>query len=371
METENSLDQIEPYKVFFPIGILCSILGVLQWIFYRFGMIHFFPRATHGNLMFFGFMWTFIIGFLMTAIPKMTGTKPASWFDLGTSVFLVFLQVAFSIRNEIEISAFVFLLQILAMGYFLIYRMSKIKKMPFWGFVFIPVSFLMNLAGVISFLVLKDREIFLVLSGEAFILNLILGLGSRLVPVISRLPNALMPNVASEKKDANWQNFLFVVFLNTSFVMQIFGFSNLGIGIRSVVLVFASIKYLKILTKPVQWTVVGVGLKISSLFLIFGTLCTMPALQFTLAGQHLLFISGFVLLTMLISTRVVLAHGGQNLSYEVSAKKILIFIVCLIFSGMTRFFAGYNVLSDLIIYSVVLFILGIAMWLIKLVQVEL
>ncbi len=370
MEMENNLDQIEPYKVLFPIGILCSILGVFQWIFYRYGMIHFYPRNAHGNLMYFGFMWAFIVGFLMTAIPKMTGTKIANWFDIGISVFLIFLQVVFSIRNEVEVSAFVFLLQVVFMGYFLFYRVKSIKKIPFWGFVFIPVAFLLNIAGVVAFLVYKNREVFLLLSGEAFVLNLILGLGSRLIPVISRLPNALMPNVVSSKSDMNWLNISFVAILNASFIAQVVGFSNFGIALRAFAIIFALIKYFRIFSKPVQWSVVGIGLKFSAVFLLIGTVGNMPIFQYALAAQHLLFISGFVLLTMLISTRVVLAHGGQSLTYEVSAKKVFVFILCLALSGIARFFAGYNVSSDFIIWSAALFLIGIAMWLIKLVQVE-
>jgi uncharacterized protein involved in response to NO len=57
----------EPFRLFFPIGLLLGIVGVALWPLYYAGFATTYPGTMHARLMVEGFMASFIIGFLGTA----------------------------------------------------------------------------------------------------------------------------------------------------------------------------------------------------------------------------------------------------------------------------------------------------------------
>lgn len=368
MEPKNQ--DVEPYKVLFPIGILCSVVGLSFWILFQSRMINFYPKESHGNLMYFGFLWSFIAGFLMTAVPKMTSTLTATIAEISVAVSLSFLQIILTIRNETRPSSYLVLIQLLFLLFFLVRRFMISRKIPFAGFIFIPTALLLALSGAIVCIVTDNRSVFLLLSGEAFVLNLILGLGSRLVPVISRLPNALLPHQNSNAKEGFASSIIFAVLFNATYFIQAFGLIDLALIARALIITYALVKYFGLLKKPVKWTVVGIGLKITSTLLALGTLLSIPYFGYSLAGLHVLYIGGFVLITLLISTRVVLAHGGQSLDYEISSRKVTAFIACLIVASVLRLLANTNSTSNLVLFSFLFFVAALALWAIKMLKVE-
>ena len=68
----------EPYRVFFPLGILCGLAGVAIWPLYSFGLTATYSGRSHALVQIFGFLYAFIAGFLLTAVPRFTGTEFAT-----------------------------------------------------------------------------------------------------------------------------------------------------------------------------------------------------------------------------------------------------------------------------------------------------
>jgi uncharacterized protein involved in response to NO len=66
----------EPFRIFFPAGILLGLAGVSLWPLYYAELIVPYPATTHARLMIEGFVASFIIGFLGTAGPRITSTSP-------------------------------------------------------------------------------------------------------------------------------------------------------------------------------------------------------------------------------------------------------------------------------------------------------
>ena len=62
----------EPFRIFFPAGILIGMAGVALWPAYYFDRTAAYPSISHARLMIEGFMASFIIGFLGTAGPRIT-----------------------------------------------------------------------------------------------------------------------------------------------------------------------------------------------------------------------------------------------------------------------------------------------------------
>src|ERR1043166_2451893 len=72
----------EPFRLFFPTGILIGIGGVALWPAYFGSLVITYPGTAHARLMIEGFMASFVIGFLGTAGPRMTSTLPFSRLEV-------------------------------------------------------------------------------------------------------------------------------------------------------------------------------------------------------------------------------------------------------------------------------------------------
>src|ERR1051325_10857510 len=68
----------DPYRIFFPLGIILGLLGVSIWPAYYFGLTEGYSGRAHAFVQTDGFLFAFIAGFLLTAIPRFTGTEPPS-----------------------------------------------------------------------------------------------------------------------------------------------------------------------------------------------------------------------------------------------------------------------------------------------------
>ncbi|MFZ3229951.1 MAG: NnrS family protein, partial [Pseudobdellovibrio sp.] len=84
---------LAPYQIFFPIGILSSLLAVGVWFTKDLNWFQAPAMLIHAKLIAGGFLWSFIIGFLMTAAPKMTGTNSAKTWELFIALALIFTQI--------------------------------------------------------------------------------------------------------------------------------------------------------------------------------------------------------------------------------------------------------------------------------------
>ena len=64
----------DPYRIFFPLGVLLGTAGVSIWLLYWLGLTAGYSGRAHAFVQIEGFLYAFIAGFLLTAIPRFTGT---------------------------------------------------------------------------------------------------------------------------------------------------------------------------------------------------------------------------------------------------------------------------------------------------------
>src|SRR5262249_18370530 len=81
----------EPFRIFFPLGLLLGMLGVALWPLFVWHSIEFYPAQAHVRLMIEGLMGSFIIGFLGTAGPRLLDASPLIAVETCT---LLVLQIA-------------------------------------------------------------------------------------------------------------------------------------------------------------------------------------------------------------------------------------------------------------------------------------
>lgn len=72
----------EPFRVFFPLGLLASVVGVLLWPAYFQGWLAAWPLEAHARWMVIGFGGCFVTGFLGTAAPRLLGAEPWCRFEI-------------------------------------------------------------------------------------------------------------------------------------------------------------------------------------------------------------------------------------------------------------------------------------------------
>ncbi len=364
--------QKDPYKLHFPIGLLAATVAALIWFFHQQQWIVFYPRNAHANLMFFGFLWSFICGFLMTAIPRMTKTDTANKIEIILSGLFVPAQLLLNLNNMIYQSANLFLAQVLFLIVFIVSRFVVRKQIPFEGFIFLPFALLSSIIAPIIHLLnipISFSNIYL-LSGQAFTLNLILGLGSRLVPMLTRVPSAISPETAGNNKK-RLEFLALAITLNLSFVGEFLNVIQPSYQLRAFVCLFIAIKHFKILQKPMTRSYVGIGLRSAVWMLILGyTLLSFVSVENQakwLGLQHLVFIAGFSLLTLMVATRVTLAHAGHSLDHEKSAKLLLPTIILFLTASILRLVLTLSIFPEnyelQLLTAMVGFIAAIALWL--------
>lgn len=331
MKQESS----EPYRLLFPAGIACAALGVAPWILFRLGALSTYPIVFHGHLMFQGFMAAFISGFLMTAVPKMSGTEPCRRTEAAAAVGALLLQIAAA--GTPEISALVFAVQVAVLLFFIGRRLRHRKQSPAAHFIFIPAGLIsaflgaLLLAGASRFppsVILWAR----LLTFQAFVLNPIVGLGSRLVPVLSRAPGALLPTEAGGPRRFG----LLLITLNASFVIEAFLDKNTGLLLRAVALTWAAFVHFRVAAPMKPVTLQGLSLRLAVVFLTvpFFLIPFFPAYE--LHWLHLSYIGGMGLMTLMVAVRVVLAHGGHDFAAEKSSRGLLLVAILIPLIALAR-----------------------------------
>src|SRR5262245_32554288 len=86
----------EPFRIFFPAGVVAGLAGVALWPLLFAGIYAFYPGNIHAHLMVHGFFAGFIFGVLGTGLPRMLSAKP---FRLPEVLALFALHTAIVIAN--------------------------------------------------------------------------------------------------------------------------------------------------------------------------------------------------------------------------------------------------------------------------------
>src|SRR6185503_20355920 len=72
----------EPFRIFFPAGVLAGIVGVSLWPLHFANVLELYPGLGHARIMVYGFFGVFIFGFLGTAMPRMLSARPLHVFQV-------------------------------------------------------------------------------------------------------------------------------------------------------------------------------------------------------------------------------------------------------------------------------------------------
>jgi uncharacterized protein involved in response to NO len=365
----------EPFRIFFPLGLLAGISGVSLWPLFFSGIHQFYPALMHARLMIEGFLTAFVIGFLGTAGPRLTSTPPFARWELRVLIGGYLMTVVSHIAEQPRLGDAVFLALILFFIGRMGWRFSVRGDLPPPGFALVGLGLLNAVVGTALLLAggtwdwPRTGAFGTMLLHQSFVLHLILGVGSFLLPRFLKLPpKPEFPE--SRTPPPGWsQQALFaaacgLVITLTYALESYFALTRWPGVIRFV----ASAAYLLVemplhRTGAPRLTIVQC-LRVSMVLVVLGLL--FPALwpAQRLAGMHVVFIGGFSLITLTVATRVVLGHSGLGHLFQ-TRLPFLAATALLLLTGMAlRFAADFLPMSrpSLMNWAAYAWMLGAIIW---------
>ncbi len=344
-----------PYRVFFPLAWLMGLWGGLVWVLFALG-IGDLPVLMHPQAMMAGFLLGHVMGFLLTAGPRFTGTGALASIELSIAVAIYLAlcgAVIFQGSLELpqEVTFVLFALSVVVMASILGFRLLRRTKSPPSEFVFLPFGLFAALIGAVI-KVSGETSAFLSQLGnlffyEAFILSLVLGIGSRLAPFL--MGHGEAPDAASSKAEANLRSvnrgrslilplivFWLSYFLEAHF--QPLGSVQLARVLRGIVLLYVFGFQWKLFERPKNTTRQAWGLWVSAWMMMLGLFASSVA-TWRVHSLHLFYIGGLGLLTLMVATRVTLAHGSKRLLLEKTSAVLYPVIALLLLAAWARFAA--------------------------------
>jgi uncharacterized protein involved in response to NO len=333
----------EPFRIFFPLGVLAGISGVSLWPLFFAGMHHsFYPGAMHARLMIEGFMGAFVLGFLGTAVPRLTGTLPLSRGELRTLLALYAAVLAVHIAEQPVAGDALFIVLLAALAAMLGSRFAQRTELPPPGFVLLGFGFANAFAGALLAIVgTRMLRADVAMAGTnllhvGWVLMHILGLGGFLLPRMLGLPPS-EPAPGPEWKSRAWFAGVVGAIISATLAAEPFmPFVEWPRALAAVRVVAtgawlaASLPLHRVRVPNVTLTII---LRAALVLLVAGLAFPLCCPLQRAAGLHVVFLGGFSLMAFTVGTRVVLGHSG--FSHLFSARLWFLIVTALLILSAT------------------------------------
>jgi uncharacterized protein involved in response to NO len=308
----------EPFRLFFPIGVVLAWVGIGHWLLYDLGITRTYSCLLHGLVQMQGFMMAFAVGFLLTAIPRRTRTPPPSASEMSLLAAALIATAAAAVAER-WIAAEVAYLAIFAL--LLRFAVTRLRaadaRRPPAAFVLIPFAILHGIVGGVLLLAATLPGVPASLMGlgrllveQGVFLCLVVGVGSLVLPLMAGAPPPADLDASPRER---WKALGYAaagVVLGGSFGLEYAGWERLAPLLRGAV-VAAGLGLGGGVWRPPQkpglhrrlvWLaawLVPAGLVVSALWPSY----RVPAL-------HIVFIGGFSLMAFGVATHVAFSHLG-------------------------------------------------------------
>lgn len=314
----------EPYRAFFPLGMLAGMGGVLLWPLYYGHWLGFNPIDAHPRMMIEGMMGAYVLGFLGTAFPRLVGNR--SWFAWE---FLLLLGLwagvvgsAAAGRVTTADGTFAVMLGVLLCGLVLRWAWGR-RDTPPPGFVLAFAGVLG--AGVAAGCMARQHGLWLGLSGltwaklwlfQGFLLLPLMGIGPYLLPRFFGMPSSHSFEDSPRPPTGWWARVgsagFWGLHIVAGFAIEVHGYPMIGQLLRAGVIGLWFAMETPVFRRGKLSSSVGNLVRLAIVSLVTG--CAVAAFwpAARVGGLHLFFVTGLGLLTLAVGTRVVLGHAGKH-----------------------------------------------------------
>jgi uncharacterized protein involved in response to NO len=313
----------EPFRIFFPLGMLFGISGVSLWPLFHLG-IHasFHPGMMHARMMIEGFLGAFVFGFLGTALPRVTGAPPLRSWELWTLVVLHLTAAGLHIGLQPFLGDRVFLVLLVLFLVCMGRRFARRQDLPPPGFALVGLGFLNALAGTALLasvpwnLWTYAMPVGTALLNEGWVLLLILGIGGFLLPRFLGIPRPEFPK--SRTPPPGWKPRALIagatgVAITATLVAGSMSFHPQAADwVRCAAAGAYLVSTVPFYRAKVPNVTLTICLRVALVLLIAGLVFPLFWPLQRVAGLHVIFIGGFSLITLTVATRVILGHSGNS-----------------------------------------------------------
>ena len=364
----------EPFRVFFPVGLLLGVIGVSLWILYYAGIIALYPSVSHARLMIEGFVASFVIGFLGTAGPRLMATPHFSRAELFSLLTLDLLAAGLHLggANRAGDAAFSFCLSFFL--FVLARRFIHRRDSPPPNFVLVGLSLVNGFAGTVL-LALFENEAYSVpyrigaaLLQEGFPLLAILGVVPFMLPLLLKL-SAIDDLPQSRSLSTIWLARATLVAaigltIDATFIIEALSLTRFSAWLRAC----AVVVYLVAQMPRTGQSFLGNCLRLGLGAIALGFIAEALWPQLRIAALHVVFITGFAFVILTVATRVILGHSGNSHPFT---RRLPFHIVVAIFIGLamlSRFTADLapRARATHLVAAAILWLIATLVWSVKL-----
>ncbi len=309
----------EPFRIFFPLGLLLGAIGVSLWPLYFWQVIETYPAAPHMRLMMEGMMGSFVIGFLGTAGPRLLDAEPLQSWEASGLLFLQISSAALHLAQRPFAGDIFFLALLLFFLVTVLRRAGAHLDPPPPSFVLVIFGFV-NAIGGLLLILFFSRSAFWHQTGtlmlnEGFIALPILGVGAFFFPKLlgsggTPEPADLQIGAARWRRGAALAGLCALVF-SSSFAVEAGGWTRSAALLRGLTSLWYFLAQGRLFDRVAGRPFLARCFQLGALLLVAGFFLAAIFPGYRLANLHVVFIGGFSILLFTVSTRVVLGHSGH------------------------------------------------------------
>jgi|SRR5450755_734753 uncharacterized protein involved in response to NO len=362
----------EPFRIFFPVGLLLGMAGVLLWPLFYLGASIAYPSVAHARIMIEGFMASFIFGFLGTAGPRLTSTRPFALPETAAIFTLDLLAAGLHLGGAHRAGDICFLGCLLFFVRTIGIRFYERKDCPPPNFALVALGLLSGIGGTVLVAYAETAQYSRgyqfgsALLNQCFVLLPILGVAPFFLERLLDLPRPDLPE--SRAFPPGWFAQAAVaatigIVIAGSFLLEIFGFGEIGAWTRSAAIVIYLAAKMPFRGRNFLANCLRVGIITTAIG--FTVVAFFPG--YRVGALHIVFITGFTLIAFAVAIRVVFGHGGRT---DLLQKPLLFFIatVVLLFLAMiSRFTAdltpGVRILH--LLSAAICWLVAAFIWMVK------
>jgi uncharacterized protein involved in response to NO len=187
----------EPFRAFFPLGVVLGWVGIGHWLLYATGMTATYSCMLHGLVQTQAFLMAFAVGFLLTALPRRTQAPPASAVELWVAAAALTTTAVTATAERWVLAEIGYVVVLLVLLEFAVLRFlgRASGRRPPAAFVLVPFAFLHGLggAGLILAWAVVGAPGWTVALGRLLVeqgvfLCLVVGIGGLVLPLMAGSP---------------------------------------------------------------------------------------------------------------------------------------------------------------------------------------
>jgi uncharacterized protein involved in response to NO len=357
----------EAFVPFFPFGWLMGLTFLAVWPAFFFLKLSHYPGLFHALGMVSLFIGSFAIGFLLTALPRFTGTYPAKNIEIIFLLLLSIFELLSLLLFKAEWATFFAASKFLYIFFFAFSRARHASLQPPPSFIWLLFGFFSIIVGGFGYSIASlgyfPSEFFTLFKSliyRGFLISLFMGVGGRLIPFLTSMPSLNARNHIP--KFHIFAAFLFfgglltepfvsqnAIILRVSLFCQFFS-------------IFLSVGFLWALYQKPGSEFRSIALWISSWLLVLGQGVCMFWPQYSIHLFHISFIGGFAAGTMMIASHVVVSHKNLNKKFLSRFFPLGLIWGFLILASITRASAHLTHYTSHLIYAAVTAIIALLIW---------